>query len=146
MKRKTKVSTEIPTASMADVAFLLLIFFLVTTHFLEEKGLGLVLPDPLTSTQKRIPKKNMWHFVIDEGGQVIFRFRDDEGTFQEEPVNMDEIRGRVMAGLRDNPNLIMNLKPYPDAPYGRAIGVLDQLRLANATRISVSQVKPEEEG
>lgn len=146
MKRKTKVSTEIPTASMADVAFLLLIFFLVTTHFLEEKGLGLVLPDPLTSAQKRIPKKNMWHFVIDEGGQVIFRFRDDEGTFQEEPVNMDEIRGRVMAGLRDNPNLIMNLKPYPDAPYGRAIGVLDQLRLANATRISVSQVKPEEEG
>lgn len=146
MKRKTKVSTEIPTASMADVAFLLLIFFLVTTHFLEEKGLGLVLPDPLTSTQKRIPKKNMWHFVIDEGGQVIFRFRDDEGTFQEEPVNMDEIRGRVVAGLRDNPNLIMNLKPYPDAPYGRAIGVLDQLRLANATRISVSQVKPEEEG
>jgi biopolymer transport protein ExbD len=146
VKRKTKVSTEIPTASMADVAFLLLIFFLVTTHFLEEKGLGLVLPDPLTSAQKRIPKKNMWHFVIDEGGQVIFRFRDDEGTFQEEPVNMDEIRGRVMAGLRDNPNLIMNLKPYPDAPYGRAIGVLDQLRLANATRISVSQVKPEEEG
>jgi biopolymer transport protein ExbD len=146
VKRKTKVTTEIPTASMADVAFLLLIFFLVTTHFLEEKGLGLVLPDPLTSTQKRIPKKNMWHFVIDEGGQVIFRFRDDEGTFQEEPVQMNEIRARVMAGLRENPNLIMNLKPYPDAPYGRAIGVLDQLRLANATRISVSQVKPEEEG
>jgi biopolymer transport protein ExbD len=130
---------------MADVAFLLLIFFLVTTHFLEEKGLGLVLPDPLTSTQKRIPKKNMWHFIIDDSGQVIFRFRDDEGTFQEEPVQLNEIRGRVVAGLRENPNLIMNLKPYPDAPYGRVIGVLDELRLANATRISVSQVKPEEE-
>ena len=146
MKRKTSVSTEIPTSSMADVAFLLLIFFLVTTHFLEEKGLGLVLPDPLMSTQKRIPKKNMWHFIIDEGGQIIFRFRDDEGNFHEEPVQLDEIQQRVRVGLRENPNLIMNLKPYPDSPYGRAIGVLDQLRLANATRISVSQVKPEEAG
>jgi biopolymer transport protein ExbD len=131
---------------MADVAFLLLIFFLVTTHFLEEKGLGLVLPDPLMSTQKRIPKKNMWHFIIDESGQIIFRFRDDEGNFHEEPVQLDEIQQRVRLGLRDNPNLIMNLKPFPDSPYGRAIGVLDQLRLANATRISVSQVKPEEAG
>ncbi len=146
MKRKTKVSTEIPTASMADVAFLLLIFFLVTTHFLEEKGLGLVLPDPLLSTQKRIPKKNMWHFIIDEGGGIIFRFRDDEGNFHEEPMQLEEIELRVRTGLLENPNLIMNLKPYPNAPYGRAIGVLDQLRLANATRISVSQVKPEEAG
>ena len=37
MKRKQKVSDEIPTASMADIAFLLLVFFLTTTVFNEER-------------------------------------------------------------------------------------------------------------
>ena len=44
--KKSKVSDEIPTSSMADIAFLLLIFFLVTTTFPKDKGLAVVLPEP----------------------------------------------------------------------------------------------------
>ena len=43
--KKTKVSDEVPTSSMADIAFLLLIFFLVTTVFPRDKGLPMVLPE-----------------------------------------------------------------------------------------------------
>ncbi|HCN24037.1 MAG TPA: biopolymer transporter ExbD, partial [Candidatus Marinimicrobia bacterium] len=43
IKRRFK-GGEIPTSSMADIAFLLLIFFLVTTTIDIDKGLGLVLP------------------------------------------------------------------------------------------------------
>ena len=43
-QKKSKVSDEIPTSSMADIAFLLLIFFLVTTVFPKDKGLAIVLP------------------------------------------------------------------------------------------------------
>ena len=46
LQKKSKVSDEIPTASMADIAFLLLIFFLITTVFDEEKGLPIVCPRP----------------------------------------------------------------------------------------------------
>jgi len=42
-KRRFK-GGEIPTSSMADIAFLLLIFFLVTTTIDMDKGLGMVLP------------------------------------------------------------------------------------------------------
>ncbi len=38
-QKKSRVSDEIPTASMADIAFLLLIFFLVTTGFPKDNGL-----------------------------------------------------------------------------------------------------------
>ena len=44
-QKKSKVSDAIPTASMADIAFLLLIFFLVTTVFPKDKGLEVVLPE-----------------------------------------------------------------------------------------------------
>jgi biopolymer transport protein ExbD len=42
--RKTTTEAEIPTASMADIAFLLIIFFMVTTVFSATKGLELALP------------------------------------------------------------------------------------------------------
>ena len=47
MKKKKSREAEIPTASMADIAFLLLIFFLVTTTIDVDTGIGMVLPPPL---------------------------------------------------------------------------------------------------
>jgi hypothetical protein len=44
-KKKSKVSDKVPSSSMADIAFLLLIFFLVTTTFPKDKGLAIVLPE-----------------------------------------------------------------------------------------------------
>ena len=44
--RKSKTSSEVPSSSIADIAFLLLIFFLVTTTFPKDKGLAVVLPEP----------------------------------------------------------------------------------------------------
>ena len=48
---------EIPTGSMADIAFLLLVFFLVTTTIDTDKGLGIVLP-PAGDVEIEIQKKN----------------------------------------------------------------------------------------
>ena len=42
--RKTKVSSDIPTASMPDIIFMLLIFFMVTTVLREYSGLPVELP------------------------------------------------------------------------------------------------------
>jgi len=57
LQRKERVSDEIPTASMADIAFLLLVFFLTTTVFNEEKGLPIVLPEE--SEEQDVSAKNI---------------------------------------------------------------------------------------
>jgi len=57
VRQKRKSLPEIPTASMADVAFLLIIFFLVTTSFMKEKGLLLELPNTEKSEEKVAEKK-----------------------------------------------------------------------------------------
>ncbi|MGB9590400.1 MAG: ExbD/TolR family protein, partial [Candidatus Hydrothermia bacterium] len=51
-KREREEEAEIPTASMADIAFLLIIFFMVTTVFAREKGLKLLLPERQAQTVK----------------------------------------------------------------------------------------------
>ena len=53
---------EIPTSSMADIAFLLLIFFLVTTTIDTDKGLGIILPPP-GDMEIEIRKENILKFI-----------------------------------------------------------------------------------
>lgn len=72
LERTRRVSDRIPTASMVDVAFLLLIFFLTTTVFEEEKGQPIVLPDDQAVVEP-IPPKNIIHSLVQQDGAVIVR-------------------------------------------------------------------------
>ena len=67
-KRRFK-GGEIPTSSMADIAFLLLIFFLVTTTIDMDKGLGMVLP--AEGEELEINKKNILNCLINSTGNVL---------------------------------------------------------------------------
>ena len=70
---------EIPTGSMADIAFLLLVFFLVTTTIDTDKGLGIVLP-PAGDVEIEIQKKNILNCLINSQGKVLL---------DEEPTDVD---------------------------------------------------------
>ncbi len=131
MLRRSTVETSIPTSSMADIAFLLLVFFLVTTHFLEDRGIGLLLP-PVEQPPARL--KSVMHFVVHDENDVIMKYKDEEMQ-----MAASEISEFVRATLEENPLLVINLKPTRDAPYGAMIDVLDELRAADATRISLGQ-------
>jgi len=128
MKRKSR-SAEIPTSSMADIAFLLLIFFLVTTTIDVDKGIGLTLPDP-RGEKKQIRKQNITNLLINESGQVLLDLRE---------ITVPQIRGMIADKLRENPKLIVSLKTDRNTPYNTYIEVLDQLKLANARRISLAE-------
>ena len=62
---------EIPTGSMADIAFLLLVFFLVTTTIDTDKGLGIVLP-PAGDVEIEIQKKNILNCLINSHNNSFF--------------------------------------------------------------------------
>ena len=61
-KKKSKVSDEVPSSSMADIAFLLLVFFLVTTTFPKDAGLAIVLPEQ--GEDVAVSQRNILHIVI----------------------------------------------------------------------------------
>ena len=71
-KRKIKEAT-IPTASMADIAFLLLLFFLVATVIDVDTGIGLALPEPIEETDiVPVSKERMAALLVNENGDVVF--------------------------------------------------------------------------
>jgi biopolymer transport protein ExbD len=129
--RRTGVSEEIPTASMADIAFLLLIFFMVSTVFAIEEGLLLQLPSK-EAVVKKISNKNIMR---------ISAYPDGTVTINDEPVLLSQIRGRAEQAMADNPNLVVVVETDRKARYGLMVDVLDELKLAQATRISLKPLK-----
>ncbi len=131
-KKKLKVSSDIPTASTADIAFLLLIFFLVTTQFPKDKGLELVLPEQGVTTG--VAAQNLIFFLVQPSGIVQVKRGESTSIQTVQPSDVASIwREEVSA----NPNLIAAVKTSPDAPYKDMIAVVDGLKQAGCERISL---------
>jgi len=136
MKRKQKVSDEIPTASMADIAFLLLVFFLTTTVFNEERGLPIVLPEQ--SEEQEVSAKNLIFFIVQPDGRVVVRRGESE---QEQTIASSEVEGILRQELLANANLIAAIQTHPEAAYRFMVDVLDEVKLAGAERISLQELE-----
>ena len=127
-EKERKEGVEIPTSSLADIAFLLLIFFLVTTTIDTDKGLSLVLPEKGQETEVR--KKNITNLLVNAGGQIML---------DEEPIELRQVKERVRLKLQENPLMIFSVKTDAKTKYDIYIDVIDQLKQANATRISIAE-------
>lgn len=125
--KKKKPEVEIPTSSLADIVFLLLIFFLVTTSMNPDKGLGLTLPPQ--GEKVEINKKNILPIYVNKKGSILIR---------EDVLPLEQVKARVEKEIKQNDKLVVSLNTDPDATYDMMIKVLDQLKLAHATRISLA--------
>jgi biopolymer transport protein ExbD len=134
IKKQSKVSDKIPTSSMADIAFLLLIFFLVTTVFDEEIGLQVVLPERGPESEQEVSPKNLLFFLIQPDGSVIVRRGESPG---EQRITARQVEGVMRQSLISNPNVIGVVQTSPQARYEHMIRVLDGIQSAGATRFSL---------
>ena len=127
LREKKIKGAEIPTASMADIAFLLLIFFMVTTVFANEVGLQILLPEK--GDEVKVRSENIQRIYVEEKGEI--RINGD-------PVSQDQLVDEVKKILAENPKAIFSIKTHPDAQYQYAVNALDKLRLADAERYSLA--------
>ena len=124
---RSKATSEISAASMSDIAFLLLIFFLVTTIFAVEMGIPLVLPGK-QSKDVKVKRDNILEIKAHANGSI---------TIANNPVTLDEVKPIVEDKLAENKKLIVVIVTHPDSEYGLMIDILDEIKLANARVISL---------
>jgi len=126
----TRPASSIPTSSMADIAFLLLVFFLVTTVFPKDDGLALVLPDASVP----VSASNVLYLLVGPTGMVEVRQGSDLHGVLVSAKEVGDVWRRAAAA---NANLIAAVKTGPDVAYQRTVDVLDQLHEAGALRVSL---------
>ena len=133
LKPRKKRDAEIPSSSMADIAFLLLIFFLVTTTIDADKGIYMQLPPKLDESNPppEINQRNLLNVLVAADGQVLV---DNEVT--QIPQIRDIVKRHVLNNGRE-PNLsvspdkaVVSFKTKRGLSYENYIGVLDEIKSA----------------
>jgi len=119
---------------MADIAFLLIIFFMVTTIFKLEEGLPITLPR--SDAGDKIPREKIAHIWIDDLGVI---------SIDDLVIGLNDIEPIVIKKLRENPSLIISFNTDTNTPYGVVDDAMERLKLANALRVSFTTVAEEEE-
>jgi len=132
LKRRTSREAEIPTSSLADIAFLLLIFFLVTTTIDVDTGIYMELPPPLEEDQPppEIPDRNILTVLVNAQGDVLL---------EKEFVQISDIRDNVKRfvanrgadpSLSDSPDkAIVSFKTERQSKYEQYVKVLDEIKM-----------------
>jgi len=125
--RRRQPHPEISLVSTADVAFLLLIFFLSTAVFSVERGIVLELPKtgdaPVELRRDRVAEVQV----------LATRALTLDGS----PVRPADLRAAIQARLRAKPDLVVRISVDPVAPYASLVEALDQIRLSGARSLTI---------
>ncbi len=127
MKRRQRATSEIPTSSMADIAFLLIIFFMLTAVFTSTRGLQFAFPkdDP---TQLDIQPEEAIHIKVVGEEQILV---------DKSPMTLKSLEGYVEMKMGQNPNKPVIIQTLAHVPYYAMIDVLDVLKKLQVANISI---------
>jgi biopolymer transport protein ExbD len=132
-KKRKRQDAEIPTASMADIAFLLLIFFLVTTTIDVDTGIGMVLPPKLEEDVEPPPirERNVLKILVNETGMVLLEDAPSSVSLIREEVKKHVLNNGVDLNYAESPGkALVSIKTARQTPYNAYIDVLDEVWMA----------------
>ncbi|MDR2682885.1 MAG: biopolymer transporter ExbD [Dysgonamonadaceae bacterium] len=132
LKRKTKINEAFSMASMTDVIFLLLIFFMVTSTVVIPNAIKLTLPQ----AQKQTVSKPHSRVTIDAGLNYYVAY----GTQRERRVTFDEIAPFLQERYTEEPEMYVALYADETVPYGEIVKILNianvyKFKMVLATRV-----------
>lgn len=126
--------TELNVTPLLDLAFVLLIIFMITTPLIENR-LDLIVPTSSTARAE-----------VDPGQlQIIAINEDAQIELNDEPVTRDELEALLIAEKAANPDVAVVVRPHRDLPIQTFIGIMDLLQRAQITKVGV-MTRPEDGG
>jgi biopolymer transport protein ExbD len=126
--RKAKVGNAIPTASMADISFLLLVFFMVSTVFVRYRGVPVELPEA-EKIEKLESRRNVLQVWVNSEGVI---------SIEDHNVPLEDMGKLVHGHLTANPRLIISLRGDKNSKFGVISDVMEELRKVEALRVNFS--------
>jgi biopolymer transport protein ExbD len=127
LKRKSKAASEIPSSSLADMAFLLLIFFMVTTVFRQEEDRDVVFPDAEATQKLEEPRKDILNVYVEQAGNIYI---NDRLTAPE------QVSGVIAPIYLENRGLVVMLRSDREVPYVLIDQILKELQASGAYRVA----------
>src|SRR2546425_7928921 len=138
LSKKRRVGIRIDMTPMVDVAFLLLIFFMVTTVFRTPQALEINLPPDPNAKKEVSEEKVLSVRVLPDDRSYWRRAKEPWARTQVEKL------ADVFKNYRGNSEIIVLIKIDREAKFNHMVQIIDELDLANLTRFSLGTLSPEE--
>ncbi len=124
-KQKKPRKVLINITSLIDVLFLLLIFFMVSSTFLEQPGIKLELPSAQSAT---IVEQKEYILYVDKDGNMFLN-KDQVTT-----ANLEERVKKVLSSMKDN---ALVLKADQDVTHGTVVRIMDIIKSAGVKKLVI---------
>jgi biopolymer transport protein ExbD len=138
-QRRRRAAVRIDMTPMVDVAFLLLIFFMVTTVFRRPLAMEINLPEP--NAKVEVPESNVMTIYVDRDEAMFAKL----GKEAIAPVAWSDLEPSFTANAKANPDLIVLVKIHRQARYEAMVDMMDTLEDAKMERFSVVRMQPADE-
>ncbi len=125
-KQKATASSKIPMCSMADITFLLIIFFMSVTVFRRYQGLRVEMP-VAKSTKKIEGRRSITYIWIDANHRL---------NIDDVMVNLGEVGPVIKTKLEKNPAIIVSIRADKRVKYHYVAEVMEELKKVNALRVN----------
>ena len=126
-EKSSKASQEIPSSSLADIAFLLLIFFMVTTVFQQDRDRPIQWPEAEAAEKIDEKQKNILNIWMERDGSIFIN---------DQPVPMEDVSQIVAPLYADSERaLVISIRGDRDVPYRFMDQVQKELVSAGVVRV-----------
>lgn len=116
---------NINIAPLVDMVFLLLLFFMLTSHLVQEPAIRIKLPESKTAEAK------------DEMIKTVLISKSGEIYFMNSQVDLKDLRAVIKDGLSDMDKDFLKIKADRDVNVGLLVSVIDEVRLSGAKNFSI---------
>jgi biopolymer transport protein ExbD len=117
---------DINISPLIDMVFILLIFFIVTTVFVEETGVEVTKPQAASQIQL---EKNSILIAITANNNVVYGGRD---------IGINGVRSVVKRLIQDDPKMPVIIQADENVPTRILVRVIDEAKLAGANSVNIS--------
>ncbi|MEN8222520.1 MAG: biopolymer transporter ExbD [Acidobacteriota bacterium] len=125
-KTKKKKGTIINITSLIDVLFLLLIFMMVSSTFMEEPGIKLDLPETKSAPSV---KKSEYTLSVEKGGELFLN---------EKSISLEDLEENLKNTLTEMKDQSLILKGDTNIPYGQVVKIMDIVKKSGVKKLIIA--------
>jgi len=146
VKKAKKLSTRVDMTPMVDLGFLLITFFIFTTTMAQPTAMNLFMPKDVQKPEEQNKVKESGAFTIILGKQDQIYYYEGLDPTKLQASNFKGIREQILTKKKTtNPeDLVVILKPTPDATYKNTVDILDEMTICEIKRYAMVDVAPQE--
>ncbi|MBT1704944.1 ExbD/TolR family protein [Chryseosolibacter indicus] len=143
--RAKKQSTKVDMTPMVDLAFLLLTFFILTSTFNKPKTMEVTMPDKVKdeTEQTKINENDILNIVLGDKDKIYY-WTGLTPPAEVTNYSKDGIRKLLLDRNRENPKLMVLIKPQDESRYNNMVDILDEMEITATKRYAIVDFTPDD--